>query len=76
MYCSNDLLVTTLSVMGRSFFDFIYEKDEEVVKNWINQVKTWGVNDLGQPSDGGFGYGWFTLLTRGRDSRSPPSSFF
>lgn len=55
--------------MGRSFFDFVAEKDEETVKSWIDTVKGWGVNDLGQPSDGGFGYGGFTLLTKGRDSR-------
>lgn len=69
MYCSNDLLVTTLHAMGRSFFDFVSEKEEDVVNGWINSVKGWGVNDLGQPSDGGFGYGRFTLLTQGRDSR-------
>ncbi|GLB38650.1 putative PAS fold [Lyophyllum shimeji] len=68
LYCSNDLLVTTLSAMGRSFYDFVDEKDEEMVRRWIDQVKSWGVNDLGQPSDGGFGYGGFTLLTKGRDS--------
>ncbi|KAF8073971.1 hypothetical protein FPV67DRAFT_1778536 [Lyophyllum atratum] len=68
LYCSNDYLVTTLSAMGRSFFDFVDEKDEETVRRWIDQVKGWGVNDLGQPSDGGFGYGGFTLLTKGRDS--------
>ena len=31
-------------------------------------VKGWGVNERGQPSDGGFGFGRFTLLTEGRDS--------
>ncbi|KAF5377880.1 hypothetical protein D9615_006673 [Tricholomella constricta] len=68
LYCSNDLLVTTTSAMGHPFFDFVHEKDEETVRSWIDSVKGWGVNDLGQPSDGGFGYGCFTLLTKARDS--------
>ncbi|KAG6812302.1 hypothetical protein H0H92_003475 [Tricholoma furcatifolium] len=68
MYCSNDCLVTTLSAIGRPFFDYVHEADEETVKKWIETVKGWGVNDLGQPSDGGFGYGLFTLLAKGRDS--------
>lgn len=54
--------------MGRSFFDFVAKKDEEIVRSWMDVVKGWGVNERGQPSDGGFGYGKFTLLTEGRDS--------
>ncbi|KAG6919264.1 hypothetical protein DXG01_008060 [Tephrocybe rancida] len=68
MYCSNDCLVTTLSAIGRPFFDYVHESDEGTVKKWLETVKGWGVNDLGQPSDGGFGYGIFTLLAKGRDS--------
>ncbi|KAG5646008.1 hypothetical protein DXG03_004610 [Asterophora parasitica] len=68
LYCSNDNLIMTTSAMGQPFFDFVAEKDEDTVRNWIDSVKGWGVNDLGQPSDGGFGYGRFTLLTKGRDS--------
>jgi hypothetical protein len=68
LYCSNDLLVTTLSAMGRSFFDYVAKKDEETVRSWIDCVKGWGVNELGQPSDGGFGFGKFVLLAQGRDS--------
>ena len=56
--------------MGRSFFDFVMAKDEEVVRNWIEVVKGWGVNERGQPSDGGFGFGKFSVCTEGRDSRS------
>ncbi|KAG6831026.1 hypothetical protein H0H87_006515 [Tephrocybe sp. NHM501043] len=67
-YCSNDCLVTTLSAIGRPFFDYVHESDEATVKKWIETVKGWGVNDMGQPSDGGFGYGIFTLLSKGRDS--------
>ncbi|KAL0961483.1 hypothetical protein HGRIS_006425 [Hohenbuehelia grisea] len=68
VYCSNDLLLNTMTAMGRSFFDFVSKKDEDVVRSWIDVVKGWGVNERGQPSDGGFGYGKFVLLTEGRDS--------
>ncbi|KAF9465271.1 hypothetical protein BDZ94DRAFT_1214751 [Collybia nuda] len=73
LYCSNDLLVTTLSAVTRSFFDFVAKRHEETVRSWIDCVKGWGVNELGQPSDGGFGFGRFTLLAQGRDS-SPPAT--
>lgn len=68
-YCSNDLLVETTTVMGRSFYDFVSPKNEQRVREWIDMVKAWGVNERGQPSDGGFGFGKFTLLYKGRDSR-------
>lgn len=55
--------------MGRPFFDFVARKDEELVRSWIEAVKAWGVNERGQPSDGGFGYGKFHLFLPGRDSR-------
>jgi len=68
LYCSNDLLISTTDAIGRSFYDFVAEKDEERVRSWIQCVKGWGVNEKGQPSDGGFGFGKFTLLAEGRDS--------
>ncbi len=68
-YCSNDSLISTTSCMGRSFFDFVSRKDEDLVRSWINAIKSWDVNERGQPSDGGFGFGKFNLLVRGRDSR-------
>ena len=68
LYCSNDLLVSTTSAIGRSFFDFVIRKEEDIVRSWITCVKGWGVNEIGQPSDGGFGFGRFVLLTEGRDS--------
>ncbi|KAI0322387.1 hypothetical protein OF83DRAFT_800169 [Amylostereum chailletii] len=71
IYCSNDKFVPTTSVMGRPFFDFVAAKDEKLVRSWIDAVKGWGVNERGQPSDGGFGYGKFTLYCRGRDSSEP-----
>ncbi|KAI0064086.1 hypothetical protein BV25DRAFT_1801058 [Artomyces pyxidatus] len=77
IYCSNDSFLSTTAVMGRSFFDFVAEKDETLVRSWIDAVKGWGVNERGQPSDGGFGFGKFSLWLHGRDSRcaqpdSPP----
>ncbi|KIM54816.1 hypothetical protein SCLCIDRAFT_1221629 [Scleroderma citrinum Foug A] len=68
-YCSNDLFVETTTVMGRSFYDFVLPKNEHQVREWIDVIKAWGVNERGQPSNGGFGYGKFTLLPKGRDSR-------
>ncbi|KAI0322388.1 hypothetical protein OF83DRAFT_1161242 [Amylostereum chailletii] len=75
IYCSNDKFVSTTSVMGRPFFDFVAARDENLVRSWIDAVKGWGVNERGQPSDGGFGYGKFTLFCPGRDSseRQPDS---
>ncbi|VDC05526.1 unnamed protein product [Peniophora sp. CBMAI 1063] len=71
-YVSNDNFVQTVNVMGRPFFDFVAKKDEELVKSWIEAVKAWGVNERGQPSDGGFGYGKFHLFLPGRDSKDRP----
>ena len=68
LYCSNDLLISTTDAIGRSFYDFVSEKDEDKVRSWIQCVKGWGVNEKGQPSDGGFGFGKFNLLSVGRDS--------
>ncbi|KAG1818686.1 uncharacterized protein BJ212DRAFT_1479676 [Suillus subaureus] len=69
LYCSNDLLLSTTKVLGRSFFDFVTTRTENSVRSWIDVIKSWGVNDRGQPSDGGFGFGKFGLLLAGRDSR-------
>ncbi|OJT15154.1 hypothetical protein TRAPUB_8258 [Trametes pubescens] len=68
LYCSNDSLLSTTTCMGRSFFDFVLRKDEDLVRSWIDVIKGWGVNERGQPSDGGFGFGKFTVLVNGRDS--------
>ena len=54
--------------MGRPFFDFVAKRDESLVRSWIDAVKGWGVNERGQPSDGGFGFGKFRLFALGRDS--------
>ncbi|OCH87723.1 hypothetical protein OBBRIDRAFT_135849 [Obba rivulosa] len=73
LYCSNDSMISTTKVMGRSFFDFVIKKDEDRVRSWIDVIKGWGVNERGQPSDGGFGFGKFGILVAGRNSsdRSP-----
>jgi hypothetical protein len=68
MYCTNDNILATTTVIGRSFYDFVALNDEDVVRSWIDVVKGWGVNERGQPSDGGFGFGRFSLLVDGRDS--------
>ena len=70
VYCSNDNFVSTTTVMGRPLFDFVVPRQEELVRSWIDAVKGWGVNERGQPSDGGFGYGKFLLYRPGRNSRS------
>ncbi|KAJ3011476.1 hypothetical protein NUW54_g2156 [Trametes sanguinea] len=68
LYCANDSLLATTTCMGRSFFDFVAKRDEDLVRSWIDVIKSWGVNERGQPSDGGFGFGKFTVLVNGRDS--------
>ncbi|KIM80980.1 hypothetical protein PILCRDRAFT_72270 [Piloderma croceum F 1598] len=68
IYCSNDNLLSTTDVMGRSLYDFVSEGNVELVRTWVDMVKGWGVNERGQPSDGGFGFGRFTLCPKGRDS--------
>jgi hypothetical protein len=67
-YCSNDSFLSTMQILGRPFFDFVAKRDEPLVRSWIDAVKGWGVNERGQPSDGGFGFGKFQLYPRGRDS--------
>ncbi|KAI0352599.1 hypothetical protein OH77DRAFT_768601 [Trametes cingulata] len=68
LYCSNDSLLSTTACLGRSFFDFVVRRDEDLVRSWIDVIKGWGVNERGQPSDGGFGFGKFTVCVNGRDS--------
>lgn len=69
IYCTNDSLLSTNAILGRSFFDFVVKRDEELVRSWVDVVKGWGVNERGQPSDGGFGFGKFSAYPAGRDSR-------
>ncbi|KAF8628676.1 hypothetical protein AX15_003799 [Amanita polypyramis BW_CC] len=67
-YCTNNFFIDTMDAIGRPFFDFVAKKDEDMVRSWVDCVKSWGVNERGQPSDGGFGFGRFTLTPEGRDS--------
>ncbi|KAJ4482413.1 hypothetical protein J3R30DRAFT_3287051 [Lentinula aciculospora] len=67
LYYSNSLLITANRIEKRSFFDFVVKSDETTLRSWIETIKGWGVNELGQPSDGGFGFGKFSLLPQGRD---------
>jgi hypothetical protein len=68
IYCSNDNVISTTAVMGRSFLDFVAQKDKEIVRSWIDVIKSWGVNEQGQPSDNGFGFSKVTRCKEGRDS--------
>ncbi|ESK82972.1 potassium voltage-dependent transporter [Moniliophthora roreri MCA 2997] len=80
MYCSNDHLIDPPDKDGhlgwhhRSFFDFVSDSSTEQVKQWIDTVKSWGVNERGQPSDGGFGFGRFGLVRRGKATKKEPTS--
>ncbi|KAM6494432.1 hypothetical protein JOM56_010793 [Amanita muscaria] len=67
-YCTNNFFINTVDAIGRPFFDFVAQQDEDMVRSWIDCVKSWGVNERGQPSDGGFGFGKFSLIPEGRDS--------
>ena len=65
---TNDLLIPTTAAIGRPFFDFVSKRDEKRVRGFIETVKSWGVNENGAPSDGGFGYAKFMLCPAGRNS--------
>lgn len=70
LYTTNDaILGPKHAVLGRSFYDFVVKADEKLVRGWMDAVKTWGVNDRGNPSDGGFGYAKFRIDIKGRDSK-------
>ncbi|KLO14756.1 hypothetical protein SCHPADRAFT_939302 [Schizopora paradoxa] len=81
LYVTNDsILGPREAVLGRSFYDFVLKADEKLVRGWMDVVKTWGVNDRGNPSDGGSGYAKFRIDLNGRDSkgvhhrRTPPNA--
>ncbi|KAK7462461.1 hypothetical protein VKT23_008061 [Stygiomarasmius scandens] len=74
LYSSNSLLISDPSPTGRSFYDFVSKPDEHIVREWIDVIKGWGVNERGQPSDGGFGFGRFNLVVEGRDSQGSGST--
>ncbi|THU97110.1 hypothetical protein K435DRAFT_663243, partial [Dendrothele bispora CBS 962.96] len=74
LYSSNSLLISDPQPTGRSFFDFVAKSDESIVREWISVVKGWGVNERGQPSDGGFGFGRFNLVVEGKSPDLSSSS--
>nr|GAT55862.1 predicted protein [Mycena chlorophos] len=61
-------LIAPSAARRRPFFDFVARDDEALVRSWLGAVKTCGVNDRGQPSNGGFAYGRFLMCPQGRDS--------
>lgn len=67
LYCFNNPFIRVGTLAGISFFDFVSEQDEALVRSLVMRVKQWGVNDLGQPSDGGFGFGQFHLCLQRRN---------
>ncbi|KAJ7069423.1 hypothetical protein C8F01DRAFT_1207122 [Mycena amicta] len=64
----NHHLIAPTAARRRPFFDFVARDDEALVRSWLGAIKTCGVNERGQPSNAGFGYGRFLLCARGRDS--------
>ncbi|KAG8953852.1 hypothetical protein FRC04_001482 [Tulasnella sp. 424] len=67
LFCTNSMILDASACSGRSFFDFISEQDEGLVRNWINNIKGSRV-ESGVTTDTGFGYGRFELCPQGRQS--------
>ncbi|KAG8894686.1 hypothetical protein FRB99_001051 [Tulasnella sp. 403] len=67
LFCTNSLVLDANLVRGRSFFDFVSEQDEGLVRSWINNIKGSRVEG-GVTTDTGFGYGRFELCPQGRQS--------
>ena len=68
VYMSNDRIIPSSLAKNRSFYDFVLKDDENQVRGWMDAIKGLGVNDRGNPSDGGFGYVKFRMVLEGRDS--------
>lgn len=49
-YCSNDFFIQRDTAHGRPFFDYVAEEQEELVRKWMEMVKSWGVSDRGGPA--------------------------
>ncbi|KAL5482737.1 hypothetical protein ACEPAI_9331 [Sanghuangporus weigelae] len=75
-YVTNDDIIPRSLILGRSFYDFVTPGDENRIRKAIEAVKSWGANDSGGPSDGGFAFNRFHMYLRRRDSsiRPEPSS--
>lgn len=69
LYSTNDEILPRSLAFGRPFYDFVAPgKSEHTARGVIDMVKTWGVNEKGSPSDGGFAFSRFKILLKGRDS--------
>jgi len=71
LFCTNNLILDAQVVKDRSFYDFVAEQDEGLVKSWINNLKG-NRAEGGVATDSGFGYGRFELCPQGRDSQGRP----
>lgn len=60
-------MITTTNDINHSFFPVVVKRDEKLVRSWIDVIKSWGVNERGQPSDNSFGK--FALLIKPWGSR-------
>jgi hypothetical protein len=69
MFANNDNILRRALIQDRPFFDFVHDADEKRVRKALDMVKSWGVNERQQPSDGGFAFNRFYLRLNGRDSR-------
>ncbi|EJC97773.1 uncharacterized protein FOMMEDRAFT_137509 [Fomitiporia mediterranea MF3/22] len=74
IYSTNDDIIPMSLVTGRSFYDFVAAGDEKRIRAAVDQVKTWGVNEEGSPSDGGWAFNRFHMHLKGRDRRPPDST--
>ena len=69
IYLTNDEILPRSVAVGRSFYDFVTPGDETRIRQAMDTVKAWGVNERGSPADGGFAFNRFHMYLRGRDSR-------
>ncbi|KAG8880383.1 hypothetical protein FRB98_005144 [Tulasnella sp. 332] len=67
LFCTNNMILDPQAVTNRSFFDFVSEQDEGLVRSWINNIKGSRIEG-GVTTDTGFGYGRFELCPQGRQS--------
>lgn len=68
IFATNDEIVPKSLVMGRSFYDFVMPGDETRIRQAMDMVKGWGVDESGFPSEGGFAFNRFKMCLKGRDS--------
>ncbi|KAG8873733.1 hypothetical protein FRB97_006468 [Tulasnella sp. 331] len=54
LFCTNNMILDPQAVTNRSFFDFVSEQDEGLVRSWINNIKGSRIEG-GVTTDTGFG---------------------